>query len=263
MSQNTMIEQNSKSMTDCQKQSVSGLTQTVLMDGKVLVGTCWKPQNMCSPEGEYIDDADGTSADVVIHTTVGVSGGLGKNAEGEKTVQTVENGLLFLVRSLHPGETTDTNGFTTISECEDLIGKVTFTNVFKEHGFAMKGPVYYGVSLRGGQDKSGILYLRSILGEDKDFKSNKRLTAAGIHSVDASEDIVDDLRTVMTDLSKVSINLTKADAETLGIGNKKADYTVSTIVDAVATRCTWIPYGESTGEGFESNPLVRIRQIRG
>ena len=258
-----MIEQNRKSMTDCQQQSVNGLIQTVLMDGQVLVGTCWKPQNMCSPEGLHIDDADGTSADVMIHTTVGVSGGLGLNKDREKTVQTVEHGLTFLVRALRPGETTDSKGFETIGECEDLIGKETLTAVFQQYGYTMKAPYYYGVSLRGGQDKSGIDWLQSILGKDAAFKSNKRLSAAGIHSVDADEDIVDDLRAVMTDLNEVSITLNKADASALGVGTKKGDYTVSTIVESVADRCTWIPYGESTGDGFEQNPLVRIRSIRG
>ena len=212
------------------------------------------PRAMVSTEGEYINTAEGTSVDAMIHTTLGVSGGIKTG-----TSQTIDNGLVFLVRSLREGETTDKSGYATIGEAEEMLGETVLRDCFEEHGFAMKVPKYFGVSLRNGQEVEGIAYLRSLV-SDEEFESTTRLAGCGIDSVDADEDIGANIKDVCSDLDSVKVALNKKQADYFGLG-KAGKKTVSAIAEAVASMVTWVPYGTTSGDDFEAGPAARLKII--
>lgn len=256
-----LATQNKEALADTQGQSVCGLVQSVLIDGQVVILTPWMPLNMVSPEGEFINHAEGTSADLMIHTTIGVSGGIGNNANGESTVQSINGGLIGLVRSLHPGETTDKESYKAITALQEVIGETVLRDWFVNHGYTMKAPAYFGPSVRAAQDVSGIEYLRANFSEEE-FESTTRMSAAGINSIDADEDIGDDVKAVCKDLNAVKVDLSKKVAEELGFGAKATKKSVLDIVQMVASRFTWVPYGTTSGDGFESSPSARLKVIR-
>ena len=216
------------------------------------------PRAMVSTEGEYLNTAEGTSVDAMIHTTLGVSGGI-KARNGVMSEQTIQNGLVFLCRALREGKTTDKESYELLGEVEEMLGKTVLRTVFEKNGFAMKVPKYFGVSLRNGQEVEGIAYLRSLV-SDEEFESTTRLAGCGIDSVDADEDIGADIKDVCTDLAEVKVPLTKKQADYFGLG-KAGEKTVSAIAEAAASMVTWVAFGESSGDDFEAGPAARLKVI--
>ena len=249
-----LAAQNKEALADTQRQSINGLTQSVVMDDKLVILTPWKPLNMVTVEGDFVNHADGTSADLMIHTNLGVSGGIKDGTE-----QTINGGLIGLVRALRPGETTDKESYKSITALGEVIGETVLRNWFVNHGFTMKVPSYFGPSDRHGQDVSGIEYLRANFSSEE-FESTTRMSSAGINDVDET-DIGDDVRAVCKDLAKAKCKLTAKQAEQVGLGKKGKSYPILDIVEAVASTVVWVPYGTQTGEEFESSPMARLKAL--